>query len=91
MDKISEEIKLKRLRKLQNQIKIYADEYNNNLLDKTQKVLVEGFSKKNINQLMGRTNCNRVVNFSGKKNIIGKLVNLKITQVLSNSLKGELI
>jgi len=91
VDKISEEIKLKRLRKLQNQIKIYADEYNNNLLDKTQKVLVEGFSKKNINQLMGRTNCNRVVNFSGKKNIIGKLVNLKITQVLSNSLKGELI
>ena len=90
-EKISEEIKLKRLRKLQNQIKIYSDEYNNKLLGGTHKVLVEGFSKKNINQLMGRTNCNRVVNFPGKKNTIGNLVNLKITQVMTNSLKGELI
>ena len=90
-EKISEEIKLKRLRKLQNQIKIYTDEYNNNLLGKTEMVLVEGYSKKDMNQLMGRTTCNRVVNFSGKKNTIGKLVNLKITQVMSNSLKGELI
>ena len=90
-EKICEEIKLKRLRKLQNQIKIYTDEYNKNLLGKTEMVLVEGYSKKNMNQLMGRTTCNRVVNFSGKKNTIGKLVNLKITQVMNNSLKGELI
>ena len=89
-EKISEEIKLKRLKKLQNQIKIYALAYNSKLLGKTQTVLVEGFSKKNSHQLMGRTDCNRIVNFTGNKNKIGELVELKITELMNNSLKGEL-
>ncbi len=90
-EKIDEQVKLLRLRKLQNQIKIFATDYNHQLLHKNVAVLVEGQSKKDPNQLMGRTDCNRVVNFSGEKNKIGKLVNLKITKIMANSLKGELI
>jgi tRNA-2-methylthio-N6-dimethylallyladenosine synthase len=90
-EKISEKIKLIRLRKLQNRIQFYANEYNNNMLGKSYKVLVEGFSKKNLNQLMGRTNCNRVVNFLGESSKIGEFVELKITKAMNNSLRGELI
>jgi tRNA-2-methylthio-N6-dimethylallyladenosine synthase len=54
-------------------------------------ILVEGPSKKNKQELQGRTENNRVVNFKGGAHLIGQLVPITITAVLRNSLRGELI
>jgi tRNA-2-methylthio-N6-dimethylallyladenosine synthase len=59
-----------------------------------QRILVEGSSRKNKQELMGRTECNRVVNFPGGPNmdrLIGQMADVRITQGLSHSLRGELV
>ncbi len=90
-NKVSEEVKSSRLQKLQNQLKVYSKDYSKGLLGKTHVVLVEGPSKKNSNQMMGRTSCNRVVNFPKFGSKIGQLVNVRITEIMTNSLKGKII
>ena len=50
--------------------------------------LVDNLSKKNNDTLFGRTENNRVVNFEGSRSLIGNFVNIKITEALSNSLRG---
>lgn len=59
--------------------------------DKVVEVLVEGVSKKNPEYMMGRNRQNKLVNFKGKEDLIGKLVNVKITEPKSFSLNGEMI
>ena len=54
-----------------------------------QRILVEGISKKNADEISGRTDNNRVVNFSGNKELIGRFVNVQITEALPHSLRGE--
>jgi tRNA-2-methylthio-N6-dimethylallyladenosine synthase len=57
-----------------------------------QRILVEGPSKKNPAELMGRTECNRIVNFDGGPHaarLVGRLIDLTITQALPHSLRGE--
>ena len=56
-----------------------------------QSVLVERPSRKNPQQLAGRTENNRVVNFTGDPGLIGQFVELRITEALPNSLRGELV
>ena len=69
--------------------------YSDAMLGTEQKVLVEGFSKKSNQEYSGRTENNRVVNFKVpqeiKDRIIGKFVQLKITEVFANSLRGEFL
>jgi tRNA-2-methylthio-N6-dimethylallyladenosine synthase len=60
-------------------------------LGQTQKVLVEGSSKQGEGQLFGRTSWNRIVNFSGEENLIGRVIPVKITKVLRNSHLGEIV
>ena len=55
-----------------------------------QTVLVEGTSRKNPQELAGRTENNRVVNFPGPAGLIGEMVDVRITRALPNSLRGEL-
>ena len=59
--------------------------------DKVVEVLVEGVSKKNPEYMMGRNRQNKLVNFKGTEDLIGKLVNVKITEPKSFSLNGEMI
>lgn len=59
--------------------------------DKVVEVLVEGVSKKNPEYMMGRNRQNKLVNFKGEEDLIGKLVNVKITEPKSFSLNGEMI
>ncbi|RLB70208.1 MAG: tRNA (N6-isopentenyl adenosine(37)-C2)-methylthiotransferase MiaB [Deltaproteobacteria bacterium] len=59
--------------------------------DSVQKVLVEGLSKQGEGQLFGRTTWNRIVNFSGSKELIGQIVTIKISKVFRNSHLGELV
>jgi tRNA-2-methylthio-N6-dimethylallyladenosine synthase len=58
----------------------------------TQRILVVGPSRKDPNELMGRTECNRIVNFSAGPNpdrLVGQLIDVNITQALAHSLRAE--
>ncbi len=61
------------------------------MLGTVQRVLVEGTSRKSIMQLSGRTENNRVVNFEGTPDLVGKFVDIEILEVLTNSLRGKLV
>jgi tRNA-2-methylthio-N6-dimethylallyladenosine synthase len=56
-----------------------------------QRILVEGPSRKNPEELMGRTECNRVVNFEGQPCLIGQMIDVKITQAMQRALRGEVV
>ncbi|WEM42919.1 tRNA (N6-isopentenyl adenosine(37)-C2)-methylthiotransferase MiaB [Photobacterium sp. DA100] len=88
---LSEEVKKQRLYELQQQINTQAMRYSRQMLGTEQRILVEGPSKKNVMELRGRTENNRVVNFAGSPELIGQFVDVKITDVFTNSLRGELV
>ncbi|AIL69948.1 (dimethylallyl)adenosine tRNA methylthiotransferase [Vibrio vulnificus] len=88
---LSEETKKKRLYELQQQINAQAMRYSRLMLGTEQRVLVEGPSKKNLMELRARTENNRVVNFEGSADLIGQFVDVKITDVFANSLRGEIV
>ncbi len=90
-DEVSEETKKQRLQILQQRINQQALSIARNMLGTTQRVLVEGPSKKNIMELSGRTENNRVVNFEGSPDMVGGFVDIEITDVYSNSLRGNVI
>ena len=56
-----------------------------------QRILVEGPSRKNSQELMGRTECNRVVNFEGHPRLMGQMVAVKITQAMQRALRGQVV
>ena len=60
-------------------------------LGTVQRILVEGASRKDASELMGRTECNRVVNFKGPPRLIGQMIDLTITQATQRSLRGEVL
>ena len=88
---LSEETKKQRLYELQQQINTQAMRYSRQMLGTEQRILVEGPSKKDLMELRGRTENNRVVNFVGSAELIGQFVDVKITDVFPNSLRGELV
>ena len=61
------------------------------MLGTVQRILVEGTSRKSIMELSGRTENNRVVNFEGTPDMIGKFVDVEIVEVLTNSLRGKVV
>jgi tRNA-2-methylthio-N6-dimethylallyladenosine synthase len=56
-----------------------------------QRILVEGPSRKDASELMGRTECNRIVNFAGAPRLTGQMVDVRITSALPHSLRGEVV
>ncbi|AWL11487.1 tRNA-2-methylthio-N(6)-dimethylallyladenosine synthase [Saliniradius amylolyticus] len=90
-DDVSEETKKQRLYLLQQRLNQQAQRIARNMLDTEQRILVEGPSKKNPMELSGRTENNRVVNFEGSPDMIGEFVDVRITDVFSNSLRGEVL
>lgn len=84
-------LKLKRLQFLQSVIDANTKKYSNAMIGTVQRILVEGPSVKDPNELQGRTENNRVVNFVGGKELIGTLVNTRITESYNYSLRGELV
>ena len=91
VDDVSEDTKKQRLYLLQQRINQQALRIARNMLDTEQRILVEGPSKKDIMELQVRTENNRVVNFPGTPDMIGEFVDVKITDVFSNSLRGEVV
>jgi tRNA-2-methylthio-N6-dimethylallyladenosine synthase len=89
-DDVDHETKLKRLQQLQAKINKNAKKISDAMVETTQTVLVEKKSKKNENQLTGRTENNRWVNFDGPDSLIGEFVDVVITEAMPNSLRGRL-
>ncbi|HAT1821345.1 TPA: tRNA (N6-isopentenyl adenosine(37)-C2)-methylthiotransferase MiaB [Legionella pneumophila] len=85
------EVKKQRLQILQNRLLMNAARYSESMIGSTQKILVTGFSKKSSQQLSGRTECNRVVNFDGPSHLIGQFIDVQISDALPNSLRGRLL
>jgi tRNA-2-methylthio-N6-dimethylallyladenosine synthase len=90
-DDVPLETKQRRLSELQNQINNQAMRISRAMVGSVQKLLVERKSKKDETQLAGRTENNRVVNFTGPAELIGEFVDVEITEALPNSLRGRLL
>jgi tRNA-2-methylthio-N6-dimethylallyladenosine synthase len=90
-DVVSHSEKIERLQRLQAQLEAQARVISSAMVGTTQRVLVEGISKKQKTELQGRTGNNRVVNFPGPESLIDQYVDLRIAAALSHSLRGELV
>ena len=85
------EVKKDRLATLQSRINELAAAVSENMVGTQQRVLVIGPSRKDPERLSGRTENNRVVNFAAARDNIGQFVDVRITQALPNSLRGEIL
>jgi tRNA-2-methylthio-N6-dimethylallyladenosine synthase len=85
------EIKQARLAKFQAFNELQGKAISESMLGTVQRVLVEGLSKKDQNELAGKTDNNRTVNFAGNNDLINQFVNVRITQAMPHTLRGELI
>jgi tRNA-2-methylthio-N6-dimethylallyladenosine synthase len=83
--------KLERLRVLQARVEAHARAISVARVGTVQRVLVEGPSRKDPEELMGRTECNRIVNFKGAPRLVGTMVDMAITEALPHSLRGEVV
>jgi len=90
-DAVCAEEKSARLQRLQALIETQAREASEGMVGSTQRVLVEGLSRKNESELAGRTASNRVVNFPGPARLTNAYVDVRITAALHHSLRGELL
>lgn len=84
-------VKKERLAHLQSVITANAKRISESMVGSTQTVLVDRPSRKNPQQLSGRTENNRVVNFDGPENLLGQFADVVITEALPNSLRGRLL
>ena len=90
-DDIPLEHKREHLYTLQARLEEYATQYSQGMYGTRQRVLVEGISRKNEHELKGRASNNRIVVFEGDQSLIGSMVDVDITKVMSHTLKGQLI
>jgi tRNA-2-methylthio-N6-dimethylallyladenosine synthase len=84
-------IKLARLQVLQSRIEGQARAISASRVGSVQRVLVEGPSRKDASELMGRTECNRIVNFKGASQLVGQMTELTVTAAHPHSLRGEML
>jgi tRNA-2-methylthio-N6-dimethylallyladenosine synthase len=90
-DDTPREVKLARLQRLQARIEAQARALSSAMVGTRQRVLVEGAARKDAAELCGRAANNRVVNFPGPRDLVGRLADVVITAALSHSLRGELV
>ena len=88
-DEVSDPVKHARLERLQQHINAHAAGISRAMVGSVQTVLVEGPSKKDPNELTGKTENMRSVNFAGHPRLVGQFVEVVITEALSNSLRGR--
>jgi len=90
-DEVPVSEKKTRLARLQKRINEMAAGISNAMVGNIERILVEKVSRKSNEQVSGRTENNRVVNFDGARSLIGRFVDVRITEALPNSLRGELV
>ena len=81
--------KLQRLQVLQARIEEQSRAISAMRVGTVQRVLVEGPARKDATELMGRTECNRIVNFKGPARLVGQMIDMTITAAFPHSLRGE--
>ena len=94
LDETPHDVKLKRLHHLQATIEANVKRIGDSRLNTVQRILVERPARKDATEMAGRTECNRVVNFSAGPNgmrLVGQMVDVRIDTALSHSLRGELV
>lgn len=84
-------VKKERLNLLQEKLSLQASRISASMVGGKERVLVTGISKKNPKELAGRTECNRVVIFTGPKDLIGQFKDVIITEALPNCLRARLL
>ena len=89
-DPVPQAEKLERLQRLQAQLDAQAAGISAAMVGSTQRVLVEGASKRNAMELAARTANNRVVNFAGPQDLAHRFVDVRITGALAHTLRGDL-
>ena len=93
-DDTPHEVKLRRLQRLQAALEANVRRISDSRVGTVQRILVEGPSKKNPAELMGRTECNRIVNFDAgplARRLVGRMIDVTITRALPHSLRGEVV
>jgi tRNA-2-methylthio-N6-dimethylallyladenosine synthase len=90
-DDLPLEVKKERLQRLQDRVNVQAARISRDMVGSTQRILVEGPSKKDPRQLAGRTENNRVLNFEGHPRLVGHFVDVVVTEALSHSLRGRVV
>ncbi|MFA4913876.1 MAG: tRNA (N6-isopentenyl adenosine(37)-C2)-methylthiotransferase MiaB [Burkholderiaceae bacterium] len=90
-DDTPHDVKLKRLQRLQALINDQAGAISAAMVGTVQSVLVEGQSRRDITELTGKTANNRSVNFAGSPTLVGQMLDIRITQAHSNTLRGEVV
>ncbi|MBN9476149.1 MAG: tRNA (N6-isopentenyl adenosine(37)-C2)-methylthiotransferase MiaB [Burkholderiales bacterium] len=90
-DDTPQTVKLARLQRLQALINDQAAAISQGMVGTTQRVIVEGPSRKDPNELMGRTENNRIVNFPAPARLVGQVADIRITTALSHTLRGEVV
>jgi len=90
-DETPQSVKLMRLQRLQKRVEETAREISNNMIGTIQKVLVEGKSKRHDYELTGRAENFKTVNFAGNERLINQIIEVRITEALANSLRGEIV
>jgi tRNA-2-methylthio-N6-dimethylallyladenosine synthase len=88
-DETPHEVKLARLQRLQQKVEAQARAVSERMIGTRQRILVEGAAKKNRDELAGRTDNNRTVNFSGASRLVGEFVDVTITSALPHSLRAD--
>jgi tRNA-2-methylthio-N6-dimethylallyladenosine synthase len=88
-DDTPDQVKKERLYRLQARINEFARDISQAMIGSTQRVLVEGLSRKDANELTGRTENMRYVNFAGPERLIGQFVDVVVTEAMANSLRGR--
>ena len=89
-DETPHPVKQERLMRLQARLANQAQAISRRMVGTLERLLVEGPARKDPRELAGRTENNRVVNFAGPAELIGQFAEVRITQALPNSLRGEL-
>jgi tRNA-2-methylthio-N6-dimethylallyladenosine synthase len=90
-DDTPQALKLERLQHLQGVIEGNARRISASLVGSVQRILVEGPSRKDAAELMGRTECNRIVNFKGQPRLVGQMVDVNITEAYPHSLRADVV
>ncbi|MBK7532840.1 tRNA (N6-isopentenyl adenosine(37)-C2)-methylthiotransferase MiaB [Piscinibacter sp.] len=90
-DDTPQALKLQRLQQLQAAIEANARRIGESRVGTVQRILVEGPSRKDADELMGRTECNRIVNFEGAPRLVGQMIDVRITKAYPHSLRAEVL
>jgi tRNA-2-methylthio-N6-dimethylallyladenosine synthase len=88
-DDTPQTVKLQRLQKLQARINEQANAIARSMVGSTQRILVEGTSTRDSTELSGRTENNRIVNFAGHPRLIGQMIDVVITDAMTNTFRGR--